>query len=797
MEERQTHKLIPLRDGVLFPGATITIPVGRKRTLTLLQELREGDVLIVGVQRDAKVEEPTMADLLGMATSARVRRIIEKSDGPRLVVDGLGRVELERLVSTEPYWTVEAFPVEESTPSNQEEAQALAELLLEKVAAAGATVSSSMQTRIARKDPREEPGSIADMATAALGFPTEKEVQVLFTVDVVERLELVHRFIAEANAYAELREKISNEVNSELGRAQREAILRQHLRAIQKELGEEGGEDDHLDTLREQLSELELPDEARQVVDRELGRLSSMQPQQAEYRVILNYLELIAELPWDSRAEIVGDLDAVARQLDDDHYGLEEVKKRLLEHLAVRKVTGKPGGAILCLVGPPGVGKTSLGQSVADATGRPLRRVALGGVRDEAEIRGHRRTYVGALPGRILTALRRAEVKNPVVLLDEIDKLGQGWMGSPEAALLEVLDPEQNDTFTDHYLELPFDLSEVFFICTANTIDQLSPPLKDRLEVIELPGYSLDEKREIARRHLLPEVLEEHGLSDELLRVDDKALDSIIASYTREAGVRQLKQQLTKICRAVTLDVARQEESRAKQVAVDAETLSEYLGKIRFVSEAAERTSIPGVATGLAWTPVGGDILFIETSRMPGKGGLEITGQLGDVMKESARAALSYLRSHADELRVNPGFLETEDLHVHVPAGAIPKDGPSAGVTIFTALTSLLTGRRVRPDTAMTGEVTLRGRVLPVGGIKSKVLAAHRAGITRVVLPERNRRDIDDVPEKVREQLELIFVSDMTEVLEAVLAEGTSPSQLSLEGDSGAQSVTNEAPAPI
>jgi ATP-dependent Lon protease len=560
-------------------------------------------------------------------------------------------------------------------------------------------------------------------------------------------------------------------VQRELSRGQREMILRQQLRAIQKELGEDEGEGD-LDALRARLHDAALSEEARKVVDRELKRLTGMGSSQAEYHVIRNYLELVAELPWDTRAEINDDLDAVAAKLDEDHFGLEEVKKRILEHLAVRKMTDSGRGAILCLVGPPGVGKTSLGQSIADATGRPFSRVALGGMRDEAEIRGHRRTYVGAMPGRVLAAIRKAGVKNPILVLDEIDKLAAGWMGSPEAALLEVLDPEQNDTFTDHYLDLPFELSEVMFICTANTLETVSPPLRDRLEVIEIQGYTIEEKLQIARGHLLPSIIEEHGLSANTLDLADDAVGTVVSDYTREAGVRQLKRELTKIVRGITLEIARQPEGKASTRKLGTDDLRDHLGKQRFFNDVAERTALPGVATGMAWTPTGGDILFVETSRMPGKGRIEITGQLGDVMRESARAALTYIRSRADDLRIEPGFLENQDLHIHVPAGAVPKDGPSAGVTIFTALVSLLTGRCVRSDTAMTGECTLRGRVLPVGGIKAKVLAARRAGIARVILPANNERDLDEIPEDVVDSLEIVFVEDMSQALDAALDTG-------------------------
>ena len=493
-----------------------------------------------------------------------------------------------------------------------------------------------------------------------------------------------------------------------------------------------------------------------------------MNGQGAEVHVIRNYLELIADLPWNKRSESTLDLDAISNTLEADHYGLKDIKTRVMEHVAVLKLAGTDQkGTLLCFVGPPGVGKTSLGQSIADATSRPFVRVALGGVRDEAEIRGHRRTYVGALPGRILSALRKAAVKNPVVLLDEIDKLSTGWGGSPEAALLEVLDPEQNKAFTDHYLELPFDLSEVMFICTANTLDTLSPPLRDRLEIVELTGYTPDEKVHIAKNHLVPKRRKEHGIGEERLAITDEALLSIVRDYTREAGVRQLDREIKKLCRASALEVARNKDE-AKIVIGEAE-LEKHLGRTKFDGEIAERTSIAGVSTGLAWTPFGGSILFIETSRMPGKGNVEITGQLGDVMKESARAALTYVRSNAQRLGISPEVIEGQDVHIHVPAGGTPKDGPSAGVTIFTALVSLFTGRKVRSDTAMTGECTLRGRVLPVGGVKAKVLAAHRAGIKRVILPSKTVRDLEDLPKEVLAALEIIPVDDMSEVILAAL----------------------------
>ncbi len=523
-------------------------------------------------------------------------------------------------------------------------------------------------------DVDDDPGAYADRVAASLGLPTDKEVQVLEALDIPARLRLVAGLLVEVKAFSDVKRKIDSEVRREIGKDQRDAILREQLRAIKKELGEEPNGGD-LGTLRDRLDNANLPDEVRAVADRELRRLEGMAPQQAEHNVVRTYLEWIADLPWSARAEAKDDLDAVAAKLDQDHHGMADVKKRILEHMAVL-AEGDVRGSILCLAGPPGVGKTSLGQSVADATGRPLVRISLGGVRDEAEIRGHRRTYVGSLPGRVLHALKKAKVKNPIVLLDEIDKLTQGYMGSPEAALLEVLDPEQNKTFVDHYLELPFDLSEVIFICTANDLGNLSAPLRDRLEIIELAGYTAEEKVRIARKHLIPKQLKAHAIHEGSLAVTDAAIHAIVVDYTREAGVRQLEREVKKLCRALALEVARSADSKPT-LTVTEDDLEKYLGKVRFFSEVAERTAAPGVATGLAWTPVGGDILFIETSRMKGKGRVEITGQLGDVMKESVKAALSYVKSHADELGVDVSGLEEEDLHVHVPRARCPGTDPA------------------------------------------------------------------------------------------------------------------------
>ena len=775
--------LLPLRTGVLLPGAVATLPVGRERSLALVRDLEPGQVIGIAVQRDPATADPRLADLQPIGVFARVGEIAQAGRrGQRLVVHTLRRFELDDVVRVDPYLRASGHPVAQES-ADPVRARSRGELLREQIDALSEQVSEGERRVLRELRAIVEPGLLADRVADALNLEHEAAVHVLLTLDVGERLALVSRLLEETKTRREVKQRIDGEVRRELHKGQREAMLRQQLKAIRKELGEAGDGGDGLDELAGRLEEKELPDAVREAAERELDRLrgaSGGSP--AEAGVIRNYLEWIVALPWSERVEEQFDLGEVEAKLDADHFGLEDVKKRILEHLAVLARGGSTRGTVLCFAGPPGTGKTSLGQSIADATGRPFVRIALGGVRDEAELRGHRRTYVGALPGRIVHALRTAGVRNPVVLLDEVDKLGRGWMGSPEAALLEILDPEQNHTFTDHYMELPLDLSEVLFLCTANDLATLSAPLRDRMEVIPLDGYTTAEKLAIARRHLVPKLLAEHAIGQDVLRIEDEALEEMIRGWTREAGVRQLQRQIRKLCRALALDLARQPDARPAPVTVGEGDLPGRLGKRRFHDDAALRTALPGVATGLAWTPVGGDVLFVETSRMTGRGKLQITGQLGDVMKESAHAALTYVRSNAAALGIEAGFLAEQDLHIHVPAGAVPKDGPSAGVTIFTALTSLLTGRTVRADTAMTGECTLRGRVLPVGGIKTKVLAAHRAGLSRVILPERNRLDLEEVPERVRDRLEFVFAEDMSQVLAAALEEEP---RVPLDGDGG------------
>ena len=763
--------LLPLRHGVVLPGSVVSVPVGRAKSRALADAVPIDGLVLLGVQRDPQANDPPFEQLLEIGVLARLRQKTDR--GPRglmLMLEGLERVRLEELAGEEPYLRARGEKVDEPRAQSTE-AHAIADSLRQQLMQS-ANVDRSFRTML---DETRDPGRLADRLAVWIDSPAEQRVSVLIELDVPNRLRKVMELLTRARVAAELREQIDGEVRRELGKNQKEAVLREQLKAIRKQLGDEG---DDLDAIRRRIEEADLPPEAREVVQRELRRLESMGTNNPDYHIGRKYLELVSDLPWNKRAPASDDLNAVETILKEDHEGLDDVKKRILEHMAVLKLAGNSRGTILCLVGPPGVGKTSLAQSVARATGRPLQRVSLGGVRDEAEIRGHRRTYIGALPGRIVAALRKAKVKNPVFVLDEIDKMGRGWQGDPEAALLEVLDPEQNHTFTDHYLEVPFDLSEVLFIATANELSNLSPPLRDRLEVIEISGYTTVEKEAIALKHLVPKQLEKHGLPAGSLDLGEGVLDAIIREHTREAGVRQLAREIAKLCRAVALDWARKlpadtaERKEPQPTRIDKKDLAKHLGRPKFFQEVAERSRPPGVAAGLAWTPAGGDVLYVESTRMPGKGKIEITGQLGEVMNESARAALAYLRSHADELGVDPGFLEHFDLHIHVPAGAVPKDGPSAGVTMFTALASLLTGRRVRHDTAMTGEATLRGRVLPVGGIKAKVLAAHRAGFERVILPRQNERDLDDVPESVREELSIHFVEDMREVMALALEEG-------------------------
>ena len=781
MEIPEVLNLLPLRDTVVFPVLIVPIAVGRESSIKLIDDSVVGGNRIIGVvaMKDPTVEAPTMDDIYRVGTAVVIRMMGKMPDGIRLIAQGISRIEILEAVQTQPYLRVRVRVVPEPSQISEEDSLEI-EALRRNIAA-----SFQKVVQLSPNMPDElegialnvtEPHVLTDLVAAHLPLSIADKQKVLETFDLKERMRLLMQMLAREVEVLELGSKLQSEVHSELSKTQREYYLREQLKAIQKELGEMDENAAQIEELRQKIAEAKMPPEAEKEALRELDRLSRIPSASPEYTVARTYIETMVALPWSISTEDNLDISQVRQVLEEDHYGLEKVKERILEYLAVRKfkTEGTMRQPILCLVGPPGVGKTSLGRSIARALGRKFVRISLGGIRDEAEIRGHRRTYIGALPGQIIQGIRRAGSNNPVFMLDEIDKVGADFRGDPSSALLEALDPEQNSQFRDHYLDVPFDLSKVLFITTANILDTILPPLRDRMEVIEIPGYTEDEKVEIARRHLIPRQLQEHGLNEEEhIQWTDEGIRAIIRGYTREAGVRNLEREIASVCRKVARRFA---EGENEKVVVDAAKVEEFLGAPRFeFEEISERTSQPGVAVGLVWTPVGGDIVFVEATWMPGSKGLLLTGQLGDVMRESAQTALSYIRSHAEELGIEPNFFEKHDVHIHVPAGAIPKDGPSAGITMATALASLLTGRCVKPRLAMTGEITLSGRVLPVGGIKEKVLAAHRAGIETVILPSRNRKDlIEDVPQQVREQMRFVFVDTIDEVLSEALAAPTS-----------------------
>ena len=766
--------ILPLRNSVFFPGAVMPLTIGRAKTIRLIEEVtRENSLLGIVTQKAPEIDDPTPEDMFRVGTAARIIKLARTGkDGFNIVVQGIARFRVDGFNQDEPFFLSKITPLMDQGLGDVE-ADALAMTLK---STAREVIDLLPEIPVMAKQLLEsitEPGHLADIITANIDATIEEKQEVLEAVHLRDRLKKVLELISRQLEVLKLSNKINTQVKGEMSKTQREYYLRQQLKAIKEELGERDEDENGLEELEKRLKKAGLATEAEKAAQKELRRMRNMQPSQAEYTVARTYLEWLADLPWSKSSDDNLDLENAKRQLDEDHYGLEKIKKRIIEYLAVRKLKNDMKGPILCLVGPPGVGKTSLGRSIADALGRKFVRISLGGVRDEAEIRGHRRTYIGALPGRVVQGMKKAATNNPVFLLDEIDKLGHDFRGDPAAALLEVLDPEQNNTFSDHYLDVPFDLSKVLFIATANQMEPVPPALRDRMEVLELPGYTQEEKLQIARRHLIPKQLKEHGIKDTHLELGDKALQKVISAYTREAGVRNLEREVAALCRWAAVKVAKGEDQKNT---VEEETLNDVLGAEKYYNEVAERTEVPGVATGLAWTAHGGDLLFIEATRMGGKGSLTLTGQLGDVMKESAQAALSYLRTRSVELGLakaaDEHFLEKADIHLHFPAGAIPKDGPSAGVTICTALVSLLTGKRVRSDVAMTGEITLRGLVLPVGGIKEKVLAAHRAGIKRVIMPARNEKDLQDIPANVRKEMEFVFAKRADEVLAAALEGG-------------------------
>ena len=768
--------VLPLRDTVTFPDMLIPLNVGQQRSVELINDVLRGDRMIAMVaSRNPEAETPSPEDLYSVGVIGVVARMIRVPDGTlRVLIQGGQRVRIDGWVSTEPYLVADISELPDIVQQTPELTALMRNVqqtftgIVEQVP----YLPEELQIMVANL---EDPSALTHLIAGSLRLKTEEKQELLEEVDVAKRLRRLSEILARELEVVAIGSKIQSQVQSELDKGQREYFLRQQLKAIQEELGEADEVQAEVNELREQLTAIKLPEEVRKQVDRELARLQRLQPAMAEYGVVRGYLEWIASLPWDTSTEDNLDLDHAREILDQDHYDIEQVKDRILEFLAVRKLKADARGSILCFVGPPGVGKTSLGRSMARTLGRRFERISVGGVRDEAEIRGHRRTYIGAMPGVIIRAMRDAGANNPLLMIDEIDKMGADFRGDPSSAMLEVLDPEQNHSFRDHYLDLPFDLSNVMFVTTANTLDMVPGPLRDRMEVIPLAGYTEAEKLEIAKRYLVPRQIERNGLTPSRISFTDPALRTIISDYTREAGVRQLEREIGTVCRKVARQVA--EGKLKRKLTITEPRVRELLGKRRFFSEARRRTSRPGVATGLAWTPVGGEVLFIEATAMPGKGRLIITGQLGEVMQESAQAALSYVRSNSSELfpELPEDWFATHDIHIHVPAGATPKDGPSAGVAMVTALASLLTGRPVRSDVAMTGEITLTGQVLPIGGLKEKALAAQRNRIRCVIAPALNEQDIDEIPEHLRKDLEFKFVSTVDEVLEAALQRRAAP----------------------
>ncbi len=758
--------ILPMRTVGLFPGISGPLSIGREASVRVIEAAFAGDKLIgLLAQRDPTEDKPQPTGLYSVGVAARLHRIQRAPDGTlRVLAQGLQRIRVSEYLQEEPYLRAR-IQVLHDVEESAKEVESLQVYLVQQFGKLMAQTPLMAGELLAALSSISSPGMIADIIAGHLNIPLAEKQELLETLEVKRRLARLSAIVTRELEVVELGQKIQSEVQTEMMKGQREFILRQQMKAIQRELGEEG-EEAVFRELGERITAAQMPPDIEKTARHELDRLRTIPPASPEYTVVTTYLDWLTTLPWAITTEDILDTAHAQAVLDEDHFDLERVKERILEFLAVRQLRPDSKGPILCLVGPPGTGKTSLGRSIARALGRKFVRISLGGVRDEAEIRGHRRTYIGALPGRIIQAMRQAKSRNPVFILDEIDKMGMDFRGDPGAALLEVLDPEQNAAFVDHYLDVPFDLSSVMFITTANVLDPIPPALRDRMEILELPGYTEEEKVAIAQRYLIPKQCRENGLQADHLAFAPDAIREMIAGYTREAGLRNLERTIARICRKVA---RARTEGRTEAVTVTPQNLAEFLGPRLFVSEIAERTRLPGVATGLAWTPTGGEILFIEATRMRGKGGLTLTGQLGDVMKESAQAALSYVRSNALRLGIAEDLFERTDLHIHVPAGAIAKDGPSAGVAMVVALTSLLTNRCVKPATAMTGEITLRGKVLPVGGVKEKVLAAGRAGITTVILPRHNEKDLVDVPGEICNKLHFLFVDEIHEAISAAL----------------------------
>lgn len=756
--------ILPMRGTVLFPSVMLPLSIGRRRSINAAQEAVKGE-RNVGIiqQRDASLDMPTETDLHKVGTEASILRYVtDPVGGHHIICQGQKRFRITEYVEGYPFFVARVEYLEtkeESSPELEAHLEHLrreAREAVELMPQIPPEISASIETITSA-------GLLADMIANFIDLKPDEKQEILETLDATKRVERVEELLAHRLAVVRLTGEIEKQTKEEVDKRQREYLLREQMKTIQRELGEAEPRGEDIEELRKAVDKSRMSEEAQEQAERELTRLERLSEESTEYSMIRNYLDWLTNLPWQKFSDKPININEARDILDEDHYGLEKVKRRILEYLAVRQLNPEGKSPILCLVGPPGVGKTSLGRSIARATGREFVRIALGGLHDESEIRGHRRTYIGAMPGNIIQAMRRAGTRNPVFMLDEMDKLGAGFRGDPSAAFLEVLDPEQNSTFKDNYLGVDFDLSQVMFIATANVLDSIPGPLRDRMEIIELAGYTEDEKVEIAKRYLVNRQLEANGLKTDQASISDTALHNIVNGYTRESGCRNLEREIGSVFRYIAMRVA---EGSIDSLHVDAENLSDILGAHKFESEVAMRVSMPGVVTGLAWTPVGGDILFIEAARVPGHGKLILTGQLGDVMKESAQAALSLVKGKAEKLGIDAGLFEKNDIHVHVPAGAIPKDGPSAGIAMFTALVSLLTGKTMCQDTAMTGEISLRGLVLPVGGIKEKCVAAARAGITTVLLPKRNQRDLEDIPKAARNQLKFIWLNQVDDVLD-------------------------------
>jgi ATP-dependent Lon protease len=760
--------IIPLASTVVFPQMVVNLQVVRKKNLSLIRDMEPESIIGLVVQKSTSIEVPPIDELSGIGVAARlVNKLNVSGNTIQIILLGLRRFRVAEYVQTDPYLKARVACIDEAETESMEANLLMGNALhlLENLIQLDPRVPGEILNLI--KNNLTGPGNLADQVANHLNFELEEKKEILQTIESIDRLKVAIRLIEKSIGLAKSGQEIKEQTEDEIRKAQREYFLREQMKVIRKELGEESESAGAVRELREKIEKAGLPEDAKKEAEKELARLEMVNPASAEYTVITTYLDWLATLPWNVDTTDRLDVREAAKILDRDHYGLEKVKDRILEFLAVRQLKKDMKSPILCFYGPPGTGKTSLGRSIAEALGRKFVRMSVGGMRDEAEIRGHRRTYVGAMPGKIVQSLRRAASRNPLFMIDEVDKIGSDFRGDPASALLEVLDPEQNSTFTDLYLDLPFDLSRVMFVTTANRLDTIPEPLRDRMEILHLPGYVEEEKMDIARQYLIPRQLEAHGLSDERLAFADEALADIIHGYTADSGLRKLEQQIATICRKVAKDIAMGQTKPRKVATAD---LIDYLGPVVFIPEVAERTDEVGVATGLAWTSSGGDILFIEATRMKGGGGLLITGQLGDVMKESAQAAMSYIKAHAIELGIEGDAFEKYDIHIHVPAGAIPKDGPSAGITIATAIASLMSNRPVRHQLAMTGEITLRGKVLPVGGLKEKILAARRAGLETVLIPIKNEKDLIDVPEHLRKPLKLVPVKTISEVLAAALS---------------------------